>query len=170
MPAAYPVPLRSRSLPRTPPIPQPVFLTNVLGYVLANRARGTSRRRLERASGLVHTDFEERSPSTEITNRGRLPWERGGGYAERGPRGQAEMIAPQAHIPAMKNLELTDDEAQALVRVIREAIDSDRFPLSPRIAVLRSILAQLRQEPARAPLPPLRNYVPPSKGRYRRRG
>jgi len=72
------------------------------------------------------------------------------------------MIAPQAHIPAMKNLELTDDEAQALVRVIREAIDSDRFPLSPRIAVLRSILAQLRPEPARAPLPPLRNYVPPS--------
>ncbi len=80
------------------------------------------------------------------------------------------MIAPQAHIPAMKNLELTDDEAQALVRVIREAIDSDRFPLSPRIAVLRSILAQLRPEPARAPLPPLRNYVPPSKGRYRQRG
>jgi hypothetical protein len=56
------------------------------------------------------------------------------------------------------------------VRLRREAIDGDRFPLSPRIAVLRSILAQLRPEPARAPLPPLRNYVPPSKGRYRRRG
>jgi hypothetical protein len=80
------------------------------------------------------------------------------------------MAVPQAHLSVMKDLELTDDEAQALVRVIREAIDSDRFPLSPRIAVLRSILAQLRPEPARAPLPPLRNYVPPSKGRYRRRG
>jgi|HubBroStandDraft_4_1064222.scaffolds.fasta_scaffold648015_2 DNA-binding transcriptional LysR family regulator len=39
----------------------------------------------------------------------------------------------------MKNLDLTDDKAQALVRVIREAIDSDRFPLSPRIAVLTAV-------------------------------
>jgi hypothetical protein len=80
------------------------------------------------------------------------------------------MIVPRAHIPIMKNLELSDDDAQALVRLLREAIDGDRFPLSPRIAMLRSILAQLRPEPARAPLPPLRNYVPPSKGRYWRRG
>jgi hypothetical protein len=33
----------------------------------------------------------------------------------------------------MKDLELTDDEAQALVRVLREAIDGDRFPLSPLV-------------------------------------
>ena len=59
------------------------------------------------------------------------------------------MIAPQAHIPAMKNLELTDDEAQALVRVLGDAIDSDRYPLSPRMQVLRGILARLRPEPAR---------------------
>jgi hypothetical protein len=66
----------------------------------------------------------------------------------------------------MKNLELTDDEAQALVRVIREAIDSDRFPLSPRVQVLRAILARLKPEPARpaASLEP-RVYGPPTSNR-----
>jgi hypothetical protein len=63
----------------------------------------------------------------------------------------------------MKNFELTDDEAQALVRVIREAIDSDRFPLSPRVQVLRAILARLKPEPARpAASPEPRVYEPPS--------
>jgi len=46
------------------------------------------------------------------------------------------------------------------------------YPLSPRIVALKEILGQLRPEPARpAPLPPRRNYEPPSEGRYgRRRG
>jgi hypothetical protein len=37
-----------------------------------------------------------------------------------------------------------------LVRVI----DSDRYPLSPRIRTLRAILGKLRPEPVREPLPP----------------
>jgi hypothetical protein len=75
------------------------------------------------------------------------------------------MIAPQAHIPAMKNLELTDDEAQALVRVLGDAIDGDRFPLSPRVQVLRAVLARLRPEPVQpAVSPEPRVYAPPSRG------
>ena len=70
----------------------------------------------------------------------------------------------------MKNLELSDDEAQALVRVLGDAIDSDRFPLSPRV-MLKEILAKLRPEPARpAASPEPRVYEPSSRGRYRRRG
>ena len=68
-------------------------------------------------------------------------------------------------------LDLTDEEATALVRLLREAIDADRFPLSPRMQVLRAILARLRPEPARpAASPAPRVFAPPSKGRYRRRG
>jgi hypothetical protein len=49
-------------------------------------------------------------------------------------------------------------------------IDKDRYPLSPRIQTLKSILDDLRPEPAREPLPPPKHYEPPSRGRYRRRG
>ena len=70
----------------------------------------------------------------------------------------------------MKNIELSDEEAEALVRLLGEAIDGDRYPLSPRIRTLKVMLWKLRPEPERpAPLPPLRNYEPPRMGRYRRR-
>jgi hypothetical protein len=68
------------------------------------------------------------------------------------------------------NLELTDEQTEALIRELSRIIDGDRYPLSPRIRVLKEILGMMRPEPARpAPPPPLRNYEP-SKGRYRRRG
>jgi hypothetical protein len=67
-------------------------------------------------------------------------------------------------------LDLTDDEAAALARLLRDVIDGDRYPLSPRIQTLREILGMLRPEPVRKPLPPRRHYEPPSGGRYRRRG
>ena len=70
----------------------------------------------------------------------------------------------------MKNLELSDEEVEALLRLLRRAIDDDRYPLSPRVQVWKGILGKLRPEPARAPLPPLKTYEPPSRGRYRRRG
>ena len=35
-------------------------------------------------------------PPPGTRSRGRLLWERGGGYGELGPQGLAEMIAPQA--------------------------------------------------------------------------
>ena len=63
-------------------------------------------------------------------------------------------------LSTMKNVELSDDEAQ----VLSGAIDSDRYPLSPRVQVLRAILARLRPEPARpAASPEPTVYAPPSK-------
>jgi hypothetical protein len=56
----------------------------------------------------------------------------------------------------MHHLDLTDEQTDALVRELSSTIDNDRFPLSPRIAVLRSILDQLRPESAKAPPPPPR--------------
>ena len=61
----------------------------------------------------------------------------------------------------MKNLELTDEEAAALLRGLDRLIDDDRFPLSPRIRTLKAIRATLMPEPLREPLPPLKYYEPP---------
>jgi hypothetical protein len=70
----------------------------------------------------------------------------------------------------MTHLELTDEQTEALIRELSQIIENDRYPLSPRIRVLKEILGMLRPEPARpAPLPPQRYYEPPSKGRYARR-
>jgi hypothetical protein len=70
----------------------------------------------------------------------------------------------------MKNLELSDAEAEALLRELSQIIEYDRYPLSPRIRTLKEILGKLRPEPARpAASPPPRVYAPPSKGRYSRR-
>jgi hypothetical protein len=66
-------------------------------------------------------------------------------------------------------LDLTNDETAALARLLSETIDGDRYPLSLRILTLKAILAKIRPEPVRKPLPPLQHYEPPSKGRYRRR-
>jgi hypothetical protein len=69
------------------------------------------------------------------------------------------------------NLELNDVQAKRWPRELSHLIENDRYPLSPRIRVLKEILGLLGPEPARpAPLPPRRHYEPPSKGRYRRRG
>jgi hypothetical protein len=56
---------------------------------------------------------------------------------------------------------LTQDEKTALTALLKRAIDADRYPLSPRIGVLRGILAKLEPpKPAPAPLPPLQSYPP----------
>jgi hypothetical protein len=66
-------------------------------------------------------------------------------------------------------LDLTDDEQAALVRLIRRALD-DRYPLAPRLDPLKSILAKLDPPvPRPDPLPPLRPEMPPGIGRGRRR-
>jgi hypothetical protein len=67
-------------------------------------------------------------------------------------------------------LDLDETETAALIRLLRDVIDGDRSPFSPRIRALRAILAKLRPEPPREPLPSLKTYAPPSRGRYRRRG
>jgi hypothetical protein len=68
------------------------------------------------------------------------------------------------------HLDLTDEETEALIHELSGTINYARYPLSPRIQTLRAILIKLRPEPAREPLPPLKHYEPPSRGRYRTRG
>ena len=48
-------------------------------------------------------------------------------------------------------LDLTDDEARALAKYLRQALDYARFPLLPRLDPLKAILAKL--EPACAARP-----------------
>ena len=67
------------------------------------------------------------------------------------------------------HLDLTDEQTEALIRELFQIVQNDRYPLSPRIVVLKEILGQLQPEPAREPLPPRRHYELPSKGRFSRR-
>jgi hypothetical protein len=68
------------------------------------------------------------------------------------------------------NLDLTAEETAALTQELHEIVENARCPSSPRIRTLRGILAKLRPEPVREPLPLPKVYAPPSKGRYKRRG
>jgi hypothetical protein len=54
-------------------------------------------------------------------------------------------------------------------REIHDIIESDKFPLSPRIRTLRAILGKLGPEPAREPLSPPKVYAAPRFIRGRRR-
>ena len=54
--------------------------------------------------------------------------------------------------------QLTDDEKTALLALLKRTIEDDRYPLSPRISMLRGILAKL--EPPK-PTSPLKAYAPP---------
>ena len=67
-------------------------------------------------------------------------------------------------------LDLTEDETAALARLLTNIVDADRYPLSPRIQLLKGILAKIRPETPREPLPEPKRYEPPRGGRYRRRG
>jgi len=66
-------------------------------------------------------------------------------------------------------LDLTDEETDALARLVRNAIDGDRFPMSPRVQLWQRILAKIRPEPVREPLPPPKVYAPPRASPRRRR-
>jgi hypothetical protein len=68
------------------------------------------------------------------------------------------------------NLDLTDEEAAALLRELDHIIDGDRYILSSRIQTLTAIRDKLRPPPVREPLPPLRHYAPPRAKASRRRG
>jgi hypothetical protein len=69
-------------------------------------------------------------------------------------------------------LDLTDDQKHALAELLRSTIDHARYPLSPRLAPLKAILARLEPSEPRPELPPpLRAYdAPRVAGRRRRRG
>jgi hypothetical protein len=67
-------------------------------------------------------------------------------------------------------LDLTDEEAVALVSLLNRAIDEDRYPLPPRVRTLRGIRAKFPTAP-RGP-PPARPPTPEerSPARARRSG
>ena len=65
------------------------------------------------------------------------------------------------------HLDLTDEESVALAQELHSIVENDRYPFSPRIRTLRAILAKLRPEPAREPLPPPKGYPPPRRPRRR---
>jgi hypothetical protein len=67
------------------------------------------------------------------------------------------------------NLELSDEETATLTQELHDIVENDRYPFSPRIRTLRGILAKLRPEPVRAPLPPPKVYSPPGAVLTRRR-
>ena len=57
------------------------------------------------------------------------------------------------------NLDLTDAERGALIELLRGEVERTRFPLAPRVKLLRAILAKLappapRPEPLPPPKPP----------------
>jgi hypothetical protein len=58
------------------------------------------------------------------------------------------------------HLDQTDEEAAALTQELHDIVENDRYPFSPRIRTLRAILAKLRPEPVRGPLPPPKVYAP----------
>jgi hypothetical protein len=66
--------------------------------------------------------------------------------------------------------DLSDEDITDLAKLIKRAIDASRYPFSPEVRRWTELLAKLRPEPVREPLPPPKVYAPPSKGRYRRRG
>jgi hypothetical protein len=68
------------------------------------------------------------------------------------------------------NFELSDEQTATLLGELDRIINGDRYPLSPRIQILKAIRAKIRPEPTREPLPTTKQYEPPAKGRYRRRG
>jgi hypothetical protein len=67
-------------------------------------------------------------------------------------------------------LDLSDEQAALLEKELTAIIDGDRYPLSPRIQMLREIRNMIRPELKREPLPEPKHYEPPRGGRYRRRG
>jgi hypothetical protein len=52
-------------------------------------------------------------------------------------------MSESGHIASMPVFDLTDDERAALIALLKGTIDRDRFPLSQRIRLLRSILEKL---------------------------
>ena len=69
------------------------------------------------------------------------------------PRQPIAAAASWPHTTRMPKIDLTDEEHA----VVRRAVDEDKFPLSPRLAPLRSALAKLAPRPVkpRQELPPL---------------
>jgi len=55
--------------------------------------------------------------------------------------------------------DLSDDDKAILIELLRETIERDRFPMSPRIRCLKAILAKLAPP---APTRSCRRSIPPA--------
>jgi hypothetical protein len=64
-------------------------------------------------------------------------------------------------------LDPTGEETRALLNLLMETIENDRYPFSPRIQLLRAILAKFG-ELAPAPPPPARPPTPEKRDPRRR--
>jgi len=62
------------------------------------------------------------------------------------------------HLSRMKNIELSDEEAVALIGELPQLINHAKYPFSDRVRTLSAILARLRPEPLREPSPPPEHY------------
>ena len=64
-------------------------------------------------------------------------------------------------------LDLTDEETFALLNLLVDTIEADRYPMSPRIRLLREILAKFGEIGQASPelAQKLRRYVPPPPAR-----
>jgi hypothetical protein len=54
----------------------------------------------------------------------------------------------------MPHLELTEEEHAALLRLVKQSLDTDHYPLSPRLGPLKAILGRLEPPAPQEPLPP----------------
>lgn len=71
-------------------------------------------------------------------------------------------IGPAHPYHSIMLLDLTDDEARALVAHLRHALEYDPYPYAPRLDPLKAILAKLEpSKPAAEPPPPLRSGMGP---------
>jgi hypothetical protein len=61
----------------------------------------------------------------------------------------------------MPHLDMSDNEAAALIKELHDTVDNNRYPFSPRIQTLRAILAKLKPEPVREPSLPPKMYASP---------
>ena len=82
-------------------------------------------------------------------------------------------------------LDLGDDEARALLNLLVDAVEGDRYPMSPRVRVLKDILMKFGEmgglspelaqrlrrytSPPPAPRPPPKLYAPPRASTRQRR-
>ena len=69
----------------------------------------------------------------------------------------------------MPKLDLIDEEHAALAKLLRETIDRDRFPLSPRLPPVKAVLARLQPPAPKPPLPEAAPAHGAAAGRQRRR-
>ena len=66
-------------------------------------------------------------------------------------------------------LDLSDDQKLALIALLTRAIQSDRYPSSPRVRTLKNILVKLDTRPLEQPYPAPNAYAPPEGTRTRAR-